>query len=420
MRKVLIISIFNIISFIRTVLFFFNAIGMRCLFPPINRRWKKEGYNFKKRKYYDLNFNADYAFEVSSQGELEQSLPIIEYLVNNNKKVELIYCSESVDIECKNLENIYPSLIRTIMLPIVRYSFFYILGGQSVHRWLSAKKLIFCRYDFFPELLSLKFKGIELSLISGSLKGKNINVYNRWLYSFIYNFFTKIILVSNHQKQLFSFVNHNAMNYIYDFRINRIQKRLEVANKTLNNNEFYLRFSKWLFNYEKHQRIIIGNAWKQDIEVLNDNEFIEKIKKGKFSVAIVPHKLSHSSIIKKKIKDIGLYNCQHIMVLEVKGILCELYSLFSWSMVGGGFNRSVHSLWEAHLANTFVFCGPKVFRSTEYDSIIENDGRIVVLKRARDFYKHLCISNIDVLKVRNYRQNFQSALSFILGENNDR
>ena len=43
---------------------------------------------------------ADYAFECSSEGELEQVVPIINYLLSRDKKIELIYCSESVHHKC--------------------------------------------------------------------------------------------------------------------------------------------------------------------------------------------------------------------------------------------------------------------------------------------------------------------------------
>jgi 3-deoxy-D-manno-octulosonic-acid transferase len=58
-----------------------------------------------------------------------------------------------------------------------------------------------------------------------------------------------------------------------------------------------------------------------------------------------------------------------VVVLNLKGVLCELYSVMGHAYVGGGFERSVHSVLEPFVAGCKILCGPKVHRSTEVEAI---------------------------------------------------
>jgi 3-deoxy-D-manno-octulosonic-acid transferase len=58
-----------------------------------------------------------------------------------------------------------------------------------------------------------------------------------------------------------------------------------------------------------------------------------------------------------------------VILINLKGVLCELYSQVGHVYVGGGFGRSVHSVMEPFVAGARVYCGPKVYRSTEVEAI---------------------------------------------------
>src|SRR5690606_9999057 len=59
------------------------------------------------------------------------------------------------------------------------------------------------------------------------------------------------------------------------------------------------------------------------------------------------------------------------VIMNLKGFLCELYSYSQRAYVSGGFGRSVHSLLEPAVSGNQIVCGPRIFRSTEYDLIQE-------------------------------------------------
>ena len=83
----------------------------------------------------------------------------------------------------------------------------------------------------------------------------------------------------------------------------------------------------------------------------------------------------------------SLNNDAHIFIVNHRGILVELYTLFGHAFVGGGYGRSIHSVLEPYLADCVVYCGPKTYRSTEFD-VIQNDGpeKVHVVNSSSSFY----------------------------------
>lgn len=84
---------------------FSSSVRERIRFEKKN---KKENKSFREDGQV-----ADYAFEISSEGELEQVKAIIEKLLTENYKIELIYCSKSVEKQCQVLADKYPKVLRT-------------------------------------------------------------------------------------------------------------------------------------------------------------------------------------------------------------------------------------------------------------------------------------------------------------------
>ena len=61
---------------------------------------------------------ADYCFEVSSEGELEQIRPLLEDFLRKNKRIELIFASPSVETKCQKLAKLYPDQLRILRMPL--------------------------------------------------------------------------------------------------------------------------------------------------------------------------------------------------------------------------------------------------------------------------------------------------------------
>ena len=353
------------------------------------RRMEFELKNISEKKPFN---KADFGFEISSQGELEQVKILIIHTLEMKHKVELIFCSESVEEECLALKKKYPDNLALYRMPII--CFHPLLRHFNPKRWLTCDSLIMCRYDFFPSLVSYGQSINQFILLAGTLKGfENKNFFVKYYLRKIFESFSKIITSHGNDKERFQSVLNISADKIrvHDFRIDQIIWRLESARtnviKKLGDS---FKIVEYIETLPSTQKCIFGSLWPEEVAILTHIKDEMKPK----SFFIFPHKLGKSELqnllnqmnkvdlsysfvdettssdqVSKMIELNKRQN--HFYIFNFKGILCEMYSFFEYAYVGGGFGESVHSLLEPFLAKNFVFCGPKVGRSTEYTYISE-------------------------------------------------
>ena len=383
---------------------------------------KKNSKDFKS--FREDGLKADYAFEVSSEGELEQVKAIVERLLQGNFKVELIYCSDSVEKQCRNLKEKYSKNLRTLRLPLILFKPF---GRTYVGNWLTAKTFFFCRYDFFPELVFYgKKPDVQMVLLSGTMKNftnKSSNFIARKYYNYVYKSFDKVVMSTNLDKELVEkeFNLSEEIVESYDFRPIQIYKRIRNKLEHLHSNfPSFSQFSDYLQTFDKSKRIILGSYWNDEKVVTS--EVVTLINKG-YQITIVPHRLDEESIeeikesLNKTAPSVEIYEINSsmnqkqveavikdmkqkngILILNLKGILCELYTLYGHAYVAGGFRLSVHSLMEPYIAECMIYCGPKIHRSTEYDLISQsNQDRIKLIEKENSFLNEMLKTDIGTL-----------------------
>src|SRR3989338_2013583 len=133
--------------------FFFLVTSPLWRFLFLLNHTYRERFNFEEKNLIDSScksfkydkLKADYAFEVSSEGELEQIMPILEVFLSGKKKIEIVYCSDSVEGKCIQLFKKFPHQIRLLRLPLVSF-FPFSKKGTSAYSWLTAPYLILCSY----------------------------------------------------------------------------------------------------------------------------------------------------------------------------------------------------------------------------------------------------------------------------------
>jgi 3-deoxy-D-manno-octulosonic-acid transferase len=394
-------------------------------------KWGRNRAKFERQNLTDPHsrpFKAQIAFEVSSEGELEQVYPLLEYFLVKEIRVELIYSSESVEQKCQKLGQKYPNHLRIFRLPLLTHFFFNFLGGQSLKSWMSAPILILCRYDFYPQLLSLD---VKFGLVSASLKGKK-KAKQR-----LYNLFDFIICATpQDQKKFKEFYSGNLS--VQDFRVLRIGDRLKKAN--------ILSYLELFKETPVNRRLILGSCWPIEMEVFSHSNLQKDILEKKIQVAIAPHSLKDRSIkeivesFKRNTSNkIPLYELNEsvdastlkgkpgVILITSKGTLCELYSIFGQSYVGGGFGRSIHSVLEPYLAGSRVYCGPKTFRSTEYDFVHSHSPEYIhVVRKLGEFYNSYVDEpiNSDEISLREKiilesNKDFKRIISLLAGKMNE-
>lgn len=369
---------------------------LRPIVPKIKSRIDFERLNltdeasvsFKKDKVV-----ADFLFHISSEGELEQSKPMIDYFLAKQKKVEIIYTSPSVEKKCHEIYKLNSKNVRLLRLPLLSYFPFDFLYFQSVFQFVTANKVIMCRYDFFPELLYLKYFNKKMFLISAATK--------KWsnYKKFCFHFFDFIIAATpNEASKIEKIVNCEVC--FFEFRFLRIFERLDNLNQLIDSNETIKTFIQNI-NKIENEKLIIGSAWPSDLEIFNQHDFVDRVKNNQLKIVIAPHKLS-AEFLEEILQKLGTFfprtlvsivNRENqkmdtpIVITLIPGMLCELYRFFDIAYVGGGFEKSIHSVLEPFLMGCKVLCGPKIHRSTEFDFISEvAANEIVVLNNSNLFY----------------------------------
>jgi 3-deoxy-D-manno-octulosonic-acid transferase len=363
------------------------ALASFFIFIPHSRK-KFEDLNLSDegcKSFREIKLLADFCFEVSSEGELEQVRPLLLYFLEKGKKIELIFSSPSVETKCLALQRKFNQQMRVFRLPLISL--------QRINNWVTAPVILFCRYDFFPELLLLKFSHKKFVLLSGAVKNNN------WFKSRVFGLFDIIVASTKSEEERFKQINPNASLFHFDFRIQRINERWLNAKKTLDDSKILKKYISSLNETPIENRIIIGSAWGSDLTIFDNLQFIDDIKNLKVKVLIVPHQLNVGSIkeIENYFLRLGLSNFVSVLsetgkdtavtILNMSGVLCELYSSFRNAYVGGGHERSIHSVFEPFFCNNQVYMGPKIHRSTEYDLLAEiAPNEIHVLFQPEQFY----------------------------------
>lgn len=360
--------------------------------PKIQERIKFEKKNRDHKlcsSFSEANLKADFCFEFSSEGEYQQVAGLIDDALKAGKCLELCFFSPSVEKTIVNLAQMHPSQLRYLRYPLVTFSPWRKSG--SIGHWMTSDKLIMVRYDLFPELLlwSMHPKH-ELTILWTSFKKERVRQKNiSWLKRAFLRHTKNIFYASLPDQQMGIRLGYPGPSY--DFRMEQIRRRIagrEDKFKTVFHQYPGLK-ANWA-KYPRHKRVIIGNAWPSDLFLL------EKLPHDVF-VLVVPHQLSPEIIgafmeafVKLgrnvlEIKDQTGEMTADTVILNKKGVLCELYADFDYAYVGGGFETSVHSLLEPLVAGaSAIACGTIHHRSTEYD-VAHSMGLMTEVRSASDF-----------------------------------
>ena len=380
---------------------------------------KRNKFEYLAQSFKEWNEVADLCFEFSSEGEYQQVAPLIQDALLVGKKIELIFFSPSVEKAIMKLAQEYPRQIRYLRYPLVRL--FPFIPRRSLIHWITAKKMIMVRYDLFPDLLlwSMK-KDHELRIIWMTFKKERSRgkAPSFWKKLFLKNSSRIVFAGAPDLKQ------GTELGYkgeVFDFRIEQIRRR--VQNKEVKFKEQFKLDPDFKIHLNKHsKRVILGNAWPSDLFLLRD---LPK----EYLLVIVPHQLSTEiiNLFKEGLDNLGRetfeltsattqYQEAPTVLINMKGILCELYADFPYSYVGGGFEGSIHSVLEPLVASSGqLACGPFHHRSTEYD-IAEEFKRISEVNTPDEFINWLNshAENSDHVRMDSLINGYESLREYVI------
>lgn len=348
-----------------------GLVAIASLFGNEKARLWWKGRKNQWEKLISLNKDDEWIWiHVSSLGEFEQGLPVIERLKNDfpEYKLLLTFFSPSGYEPRKNFQ----------LADKVAY-----MPSDTRH---NAKKLIknfnikaafFVKYDFwFNYMKVLKDNDIPLYYISALLHP------NHYFFKFYSSWF---------RKQLFN-VSHF---FVQNDETAKLLKSIGIENATVTGDTRFDRvyeIAKQSKSFPEIENfiagrhcIIAGSSWPSDEKFIIP--FSKKMPEN-YCLIIAPHDVSVSHIkqITTQLDNYVLYSQQPtvnsqqptVLIINTIGILKQIYKYARFAYVGGGFMSSIHNTQEALVFGCPVVIGPKYHKFVEAVDLVRDGGMFSV------------------------------------------
>ena len=316
---------------------------------------------------------------VSSLGEFEQGLPVIESLKKNfpKYKILLTFFSPSGYEPRKN----FPLADKVAYMPSDTLQ-----NAKKLVRNFNIKAAFFVKYDFwFNYMKVLKKNDIPLYYISALLHP------DHYFFKFYSSWFRKQLLNVSHY-------------FVQNDETAKLLKSIGIENTTVTGDT---RFDR-VYDIAKQSKsfpeieefiagrhcIIAGSSWP------SDEKFIIPFSKkmpDDYSLIIAPHDVSESHIkqITSQLDSYVLYSqltlpisqqfsnsdaqqLKKVLVVDTIGILKQIYKYARFAYVGGGFMSSIHNTQEALVFGCPVVVGPKYTKFVEAVDLVRDGGMFSV------------------------------------------
>ncbi len=349
-----------------------GAIALASMFGNKKARlwWKGRKNQWDNLK--SVNENDQWIwFHVSSLGEFEQGLPVIESVKNKfpHYKLLLTFFSPSGYEPRKNFQ----------LADKVAY-----MPSDTTH---NAKKLIknfnikaafFVKYDFwFNYMKVLKKNDIPLYYVSALLHEDHyfFKFYAAWFRRQLRNV-SHFFVQNDDTAKLLKTIGIENTTVTGDTRFDRV---FEIAKQS----ESFPEIEMFV---NGRNCIIAGSSWQ------SDERFIIPFSKkmpDDYCLIIAPHDISDSHInqITSQLDDYHLYtelkqqqplSDKKVLVINTIGILKKIYKYARFAYVGGGFMSSIHNTQEALVFGCPVVIGPKYHKFVEAVDLVEKGGMFSV------------------------------------------
>ena len=298
-------------------------------------------------------------FHVSSLGEYEQALPLIEYVKSKYPGYQIILTFFS------------PSgyEVKKDKTPANCVSYLPIDTRRNVKKFLDLTQpvaVFFVKYDLWPNYLhELKNRQISTYLISG-LFTKNhpfFKGYSSWLKESL-RAFTRFFVQDVNSKQILQQQGFKNISVTGDTRFDRVY---QIA-QTVPVFDFVMDFK------QDKTLLIAGSTWPKDEELLARyiNESTEN-----FRIIIAPHEIDdkHISEIEKKLQVSSIrytgissktkLSDYKVLILNTIGLLNKIYADANIVYVGNGFGKSIHNIQEPAVFGVPIITGPHIEKFKE-------------------------------------------------------
>jgi 3-deoxy-D-manno-octulosonic-acid transferase len=348
-----------------------GLVAIASLFGNEKARLWWKGRKNQWEKLTSLNKDDEWIWiHVSSMGEFEQGLPVIERLKNDfpEYKLLLTFFSPSGYEPRKNFQH----ADKVAYMPSdTRHN------AKKLIKNFNIKAAFFVKYDFwFNYMKVLKDNDIPLYYISALLHP------NHYFFKFYSSWF---------RKQLFN-VSHF---FVQNDETAKLLKSIGIENATVTGDTRFDRvyeIAKQSKSFPEIENfiagrhcIIAGSSWPSDEKFIIP--FSKKMPEN-YCLIIAPHDVSDSHIkqITTQLDNYVLYSQQPtvnsqqptVLIINTIGILKQIYKYARFAYVGGGFMSSIHNTQEALVFGCPVVIGPKYHKFVEAVDLVRDGGMFSV------------------------------------------
>jgi len=307
---------------------------------------------------------------VSSLGEYEQALPVMEQLKSNfpNNQLLLTFFSPS-GYEIKKDKT--PADCVTY-LPIDR--------PKNVKRFLDLVKpqiVIFVKYDLWPNYLKeLKKRQIPVYLISAIFTSDHKFFKTSWLKNAL-GAMTHFFVQDAASKSVLEQQGFTNVTITGDTRFDRVY---QISQKPADTG-FVVSFK------QDFPLLIAGSTWPKDETLLA--QYINE-SPHYFKTIIAPHEIDDNhikDIIKKIQKPYILYTdlkpdtdlrAFDVLILNTIGVLNKIYRHADIVYIGNGFGKSIHNVQEPAVFGVPIITGPHIEKFKEAVDLQQLGGLITI------------------------------------------
>lgn len=352
------------------------------------RLWSEGRKNQWNHLKSDVQENKWIWFHVSSLGEFEQGLPVMERIKKNYPEYKLLltFFSPSGYEPRKNVQ----LADKVAYMPSDTMA-----NAKRLVRNFNIKAAFFVKYDFwFNYMKVLKDNDIPLYYISTLLHP------NHYFFKFYAFWFRKQLRYVRH----YFVQNEETANLLKSIGVGNItitgDTRFDRVYDIARQSQSFPEIENFI---NGRKCIIAGSSWPADERFLIP---LSKKMPDDYCMIIAPHDISDSHInqITSKLDSYRLYtdiqsltidiqqreqessfssqilgssDCR-ILIINTIGILKKIYKYARFAYVGGGFMSSIHNTQEALVFGCPVVIGPKYHKFVEAVDLVKTGGMFSV------------------------------------------
>jgi 3-deoxy-D-manno-octulosonic-acid transferase len=373
----------------------------------------RRGLKFRVRQFREkYPASAPVWFHVASSGELEQCLPVMDYIKRTSPEqtIFLSYFSPTAaaallkERRRREMAGLPESWDAADYAP-----FDFVWAAEGFVETLKPRALVCVHREIWPGIIrACRRRGIKLALIAAYFPDSATGRL-KWLAPWLVNFDfigTTGTATTNRVRQWIS-ANPPLIESVGDPRIERVESRKLMRKRP-----------DWL-NYFDRPVLMISSVWDEDFEAISGGLDRLLREEPSWRIVVAPHEPTEGRVsellafFQNHLVPVRLWSEWHQtpdyeshLIFDQVGQLAELYEVATVVFVGGSFRRRVHNVLEPAAYAKPVITGPFIENSGEAVEMLA-EGALIKTHNESEFSKAL----LELVRSEAHRQELGRKLS---------